>query len=65
MQMLEDTEAMVIVKICITLGQMLGMTIVAEGVETQAVYDNLHGMGCDIAQGYFLSRPIPAKELFE
>ncbi len=65
MRMLEDTEAMVIVKICIMLGQMLGMHIVAEGVETKEIYDILHGMNCDIAQGYYLSRPIPADELFE
>jgi len=65
MHILEDTEAMVIVKICIMLGQTLGMRIVAEGVETKEVYDILHGMNCDIAQGYYLSRPIPADELFE
>lgn len=65
MQMLEDTEAMVIVKICIMLGQMLGMDIVAEGVETQEIFDELNNMGCDIAQGYFLSRPIPADDLLD
>ncbi len=65
MHILDDTEAMVIVKICIMLGQMLGMRIVAEGVETKEIYDILHGMNCDIAQGYYLSRPIPADELFE
>jgi len=63
MLMLEDTEAMVIVKICIMLGQMLGMDIVAEGVETQEIFDELKKMGCDIAQGYLLSRPIPADDL--
>jgi EAL domain-containing protein (putative c-di-GMP-specific phosphodiesterase class I) len=62
--MLEDTEALVIVKICIMLGQMLGMEIVAEGVETQEIYGKLNELGCDIAQGYYLSRPIPADELF-
>lgn len=65
MNMLEDTEAMVIVKICIMLGQMLGMDTVAEGVETQEIYDKLKKMGCDIAQGYLISRPIPADELFK
>ncbi len=65
MRMLDDTEAMAIVKICIMLGKMLGMRIVAEGVETKEIYDILHGMNCDIAQGYYLSRPIPADELFE
>ena len=65
MRMLDDTEAMAIVKICIMLGKMLGMRVVAEGVETKEIYDILHGMNCDIAQGYYLSRPIPADELFE
>jgi EAL domain-containing protein (putative c-di-GMP-specific phosphodiesterase class I)/ActR/RegA family two-component response regulator len=65
MHILEDAEAMVIVKICIMLGQMLGMSIVAEGVETEAIYDKLEEMGCDIAQGYFLSRPIPADQLYQ
>lgn len=63
MHMLEDTEAMVIVKICIMLGHMLGMDIVAEGVETQEIFDELNKMGCDVAQGYFFSRPIPADDL--
>ena len=65
MQMLEDTEAMVIVKICIMLGKMLGMDIVAEGVETQEIFDELKKMGCEIAQGYLLSRPIPADDLLD
>ena len=63
MHMLEDTEAMVIVKICIMLGQMLGMDIVAEGVETQEIFDELSKMDCDVAQGYLLSRPISADDL--
>lgn len=63
MYMLEDTEAMVIVKICIMLGHMLGMDIVAEGVETQEIFDKLKEMDCDVAQGYLLSRPIPADDL--
>ena len=64
MHMLEDTEAMVIVKICIMLGKMLGMTIVAEGVETKEIYEELKVMNCDVAQGYFLSRPVPAEDLY-
>lgn len=64
MHMLEDTEAMVIVKICIMLGKMLGMTIVAEGVETKEIYEELKDMNCDVAQGYFLSRPVPAEDLY-
>lgn len=65
MHMLEDTEAMVIVKICIMLGQMLGMDIIAEGVETQEIFDKLDEMGCDTVQGYLISRPIPANDLYD
>lgn len=65
MLMLDDAEAMVIVKICIMLGQMLGMKIVAEGVETKAIYDKLAEMGCHIAQGYYISRPVPHDELLQ
>jgi len=37
--------------------------MVAEGVETSVVYDELIRLGCDQAQGYFMSRPVPAAEL--
>lgn len=65
MRMLEDTEAMVIVKICIMLGHMLGMKLVAEGVETKEIWNELHKLGCDVAQGYFIAKPLSADELIE
>ncbi len=65
MHILEDSEAMVIVKICIMLGQMLGMKLVAEGVETQAIWDELKILGCDIAQGYFMAKPMSAETLLQ
>ena len=37
--------------------------MVAEGVETQLAYTELTRLGCDQAQGYFMSRPVPAAEL--
>lgn len=47
----------------IDLGHNLGMQVVAEGVETQRILDRLAAMGCDLAQGYHLSRPLPAEEI--
>jgi len=61
--MTNDAEALVIVKICIMLGQMLGMRLVAEGVETQEIWHELKSLGCDIAQGYFIAKPMSADEL--
>ena len=45
------------------LAKQLGMEVVAEGVEDQADWDFVHKMGCDIAQGYFIARPMPATDL--
>jgi predicted signal transduction protein with EAL and GGDEF domain len=46
-----------------SLGHNLGLVVVAEGVEDQATYDRLASMACDLAQGYYMSRPIPAADL--
>jgi EAL domain-containing protein (putative c-di-GMP-specific phosphodiesterase class I) len=45
------------------LGHSLGLDVVAEGVETQQCLHLLTVMGCDLAQGYHLSRPLPAADL--
>lgn len=58
-----DAEARAIVKTCIILGHELNMLVVAEGVETEEHLKLLKKMGCDIAQGYFFSRPIAGSEL--
>jgi diguanylate cyclase (GGDEF)-like protein/PAS domain S-box-containing protein len=52
-----------IVHSTIELAHRLGLEVVAEGVETQEVLDRLTEMGCDAAQGYYMSRPLPADEL--
>ena len=49
-----------IVRSIIELAHGLGLQAVAEGVETEEVWDQLVGLGCDTAQGWFVSRPMPA-----
>ena len=63
---MEDSENdAVIVRSTIDLGRNLGLRVVAEGVETQAAWNRLVSLGCDVAQGYYLSRPAPAEQLTE
>ena len=51
-----------IVQSTIDLAHDLGCKVVAEGVETQAQWDQLAIYGCDIAQGYLIARPMPASD---
>jgi EAL domain-containing protein (putative c-di-GMP-specific phosphodiesterase class I) len=55
----------VIVRSTIDLGHNLGLRVVAEGVETQETWDRLLALGCDTAQGFYLSRPLPKVVLDE
>jgi EAL domain-containing protein (putative c-di-GMP-specific phosphodiesterase class I) len=59
----ETTSHAVIVRSTIDLGRNLGLDVVAEGVETADVLEALRKLGCDAAQGYFLSRPVPPADL--
>jgi len=59
----EDSGARAIVKTCILLGHELHMRVVAEGVENEEHLELLKKMGCDLAQGYFIARPMPGSEL--
>jgi EAL domain-containing protein (putative c-di-GMP-specific phosphodiesterase class I) len=58
-----DENDAVIVRSTIDLARNLGLDVVAEGVETEAVLADLAALRCDIAQGYLVSRPLPADEL--
>jgi diguanylate cyclase (GGDEF)-like protein len=50
----------VIVRSTIEMGRALGMAVVAEGVETEETWRLLHGMGCDLVQGYVITQPLSA-----
>jgi EAL domain-containing protein (putative c-di-GMP-specific phosphodiesterase class I) len=52
-----------IVNALIDLAHEMSLRVVAEGVESQAILDALATKGCDLSQGYFHSRPLPAEEL--
>lgn len=53
----------VIVRSIIDLSHDLGLSVVAEGVETQDVYDVLEILCCDVVQGYHISRPVSSAHL--
>lgn len=52
-----------IIECIITMAKQLGMTLIAEGVETEEQYEYVKGQGCHIVQGYYLSRPISFDDL--
>ena len=52
-----------LVRATVQLAHSLGARCVGEGVETREQYDALASLGCDLAQGYHLSRPIPAEQI--
>jgi len=63
MTMVDDQDDDAIVCAVVGLAHRLGMSIVAEGVETELIRDRLVEIGCDVAQGYWYSRPIPAADV--
>jgi EAL domain-containing protein (putative c-di-GMP-specific phosphodiesterase class I) len=58
----DDKGAVHIVEAAVTLAHKMGMKTIAEGVEEQSAYKLLADLGCDIAQGFMISRPLPAAE---
>lgn len=59
----ENSREALLVKSTVDLAHGLGMKITAEGVETAPVMALLAGMGCDIAQGYLIGKPMPLSDL--
>jgi diguanylate cyclase (GGDEF)-like protein len=61
--MTQDNRTAALVASTISLAHSLGLRMVAEGVETELAYNELARLGCDQAQGYYISKPIPAADL--
>ena len=57
-----DDEDRILVRAIVQLARTLGIAVVAEGVETEAQRAFLCGIGCDVLQGYLISRPQPAAD---
>jgi EAL domain-containing protein (putative c-di-GMP-specific phosphodiesterase class I) len=60
--MLTEPEDATIVRSMVAIGHDLGITVVAEGVETEEQLAFLRRIGCDDVQGYYLGKPLPAGE---
>lgn len=54
-----------LINAAIAMGHGLGLKVIAEGVETDAQLDMLRRLGCDVAQGYLFSKPVPAEQFAE
>src|SRR5918992_2456163 len=61
--MTDDENDAVIVRSTIDLARNLGLEVVAEGVETETIMHGLAELRCDTAQGFYISRPLPAEAL--
>jgi EAL domain-containing protein (putative c-di-GMP-specific phosphodiesterase class I) len=59
-----SSRAASIVTSTLQLAHALDLTLVAEGAEDQETVDALAGLGCDVVQGYHLSRPLPPDQLW-
>ncbi len=60
--MLSDENDLIIVRSTINLGHDLGLNVVAEGVEDEPTLNRLAALGCDLAQGYHFSKPLPSPD---
>lgn len=57
-----DAGAAHIVEAAVSLAHRVGLKVVAEGVENQKTYDFLRELGCDLAQGFHICPPVPARD---
>ena len=59
----DKPDSIAIIRAVAGLGQSFGITTTAEGVETQEQLDQMRAEGCSEVQGYFYSKPVPAREI--
>ena len=59
----DSNQDMAIVRTILALGDSLNISVLAEGVETQAQYDYLASLGCDSIQGYLFGKPMPPEQI--
>ena len=62
-QLSEPDATTKLVEAIIALGKALDLEVIAEGVETNQQYAIIRRLGCDLVQGYFIARPMPAEQL--
>jgi EAL domain-containing protein (putative c-di-GMP-specific phosphodiesterase class I) len=62
-KLITDKECFTITKISIMLAHELGMSVVAEGIETEEEWNILKQLGCDEGQGYWIGRPMAPEEI--
>ena len=63
--MLKDEKNLKLCELVMDISRFLEVPVVAEGVEEQAQLDKLKDMGCELIQGYYFSKPLPAEEFEE
>ena len=62
---IDTPEGSVLVTTIIAMAKSLNLDIIAEGVETESQFTRLHGLGCQMMQGFLISRPVPAEQITE
>ena len=62
MEMANNNDDQVIVHTTLTMGHNLSLDVVAEGIEDAGTMEKLRQMGCDLAQGYHIARPMPGAD---
>ena len=61
----EGRTSTALVRTIVSLGQSLGLRIVAEGIESEASLTAVRALGCHVVQGYYIGRPVPGHEIAE